>query len=108
MELEITGIKCDTKHCNYRDDSVQFVDYPKWIDRPCPVCSGNLLTQKDYKSCLNTLKIVRVITVLRWVNPFFYLKSAYLLLTGKKGKTYSHQVKFENDGSLTQTQKQEE
>jgi hypothetical protein len=100
MELEIYGIKCDTKHCNYRDDNVQFEDYPNWIDKPCPVCGGNLLTQKNYESCLRMKKIARLITALRWINPIFYLKSLYKLIT-KKSLDENLQIKFENDGSIT-------
>jgi hypothetical protein len=49
-EISISGIKCD--NCDYRDDTVLFVDYPKWVNKPCPKCGENLLTQKDYDDCL--------------------------------------------------------
>ncbi len=31
-EFKISGLKCDTPHCNYRDDSVQFEDYLKHVN----------------------------------------------------------------------------
>lgn len=101
MELEISGIKCDTKHCNYRDDSVKFEDYPNWIDNPCPVCGGNLLTQKDYDRCIKMKKTIKIIHALRWINPFFYIRSAYNFVTRKKTTYYYHETKYENDGSVT-------
>lgn len=107
MELNISGIKCDTHHCNYRDDDVKFEEYPSWVDRPCPLCGANLLTQKSYNSCIRMKRIVRVITALRWINPIFYIRSGYRLITGKKAK-YAHlHVKFENDGSITKKQWEE-
>lgn len=46
--LDLGGIKCDTKDCTYRDDSVKVEDYADWINKPCPICNANLLTKKDY------------------------------------------------------------
>ena len=42
------GIKCDNTKCDYIDLSVKFEEYPKWIDKPCPKCGTNLLTQEQY------------------------------------------------------------
>jgi len=55
--LNIKGIKCDTPHCNYRDEDVPFEDYSNWVNKPCPVCGRSLLTLQDYNA---VLKIVRV------------------------------------------------
>lgn len=46
--MEIKGIKCDNKNCNYENDDVKFEEYPSYINKPCPVCGSNLLTQIDY------------------------------------------------------------
>lgn len=101
MELNISGIKCDTRHCNYRDDSVKFDDYLKWINKPCPLCNSNLLTIKDYNSCVRMKNIIKLINVLKWINPIFYIKSVYRLLTGKKKEYDNLDIKYENDGSIT-------
>lgn len=50
IELNIMGIKCD--HCDYKEPDVKFVDYEKWLNKPCPKCGENLLTEAD----LNSLK----------------------------------------------------
>lgn len=103
MELTISGIKCDTNHCNYRDDDVKFTDYPQWLNKQCPICESNLLTQKDYDYCLRMDKFIRIINILKWVNPFFYIGSVYRFLKGDK--EYNNvQIKYENDGSVTKTE----
>lgn len=50
MELICSGIKCDTPNCGWRDDSVKHEDYLQWVNKPCPKCGGNLLTEEDYRS----------------------------------------------------------
>ena len=45
----IQGIKCDNEKCDYADPTVQYEEYPNWINKPCPACGENLLTEKAYK-----------------------------------------------------------
>lgn len=52
LVFNISGIKCDHPECNYRDDSVRLEDYPQWLNKPCPLCGSNLLTQADYDTLL--------------------------------------------------------
>lgn len=78
-EFKISGLQCDTPHCNFRDDDVQFEDYPKHINiSKCPLCSSILLTQSDYNRCLRYYSIVHKINVighrLRWFNPFYCIR----------------------------------
>lgn len=42
------GIKCDNPECDYMDETVRVEDYKKWLNKPCPKCGSNLLTQADY------------------------------------------------------------
>ena len=49
--IGISGIKCDRDSCGYRDDSVKFKDYKKWVNKPCPKCGMNLLTIKEFLMC---------------------------------------------------------
>jgi hypothetical protein len=46
--IKQTGIKCDNETCDYSDDSVKSVDYTQWIDKACPKCGDNLLTQEAF------------------------------------------------------------
>lgn len=95
VELTISGIKCD--YCDYRDDSVEFSDYPKWLDKPCPHCGHNLLTETDYYRCLKTYNIVdkynKVINVLKWLNPRHYWR----LIFGDKRKQVTFHKHFTNE-----------
>lgn len=43
------GLKCDNPECDWRDDTITFKDYKKWLNAPCPKCGQNVLTKKDYK-----------------------------------------------------------
>lgn len=45
LELNIKGIKCD--NCDYKNEDVKFEDYENWLNKPCPECGANLLTQED-------------------------------------------------------------
>jgi len=80
MEITISGIKCD--NCDYANREVTFEEYPLYVNRPCPRCGNNLLTEKEYEQAVKMYNGVVVINkinkVLRWLNPFFYVR----LLTG--------------------------
>lgn len=56
MELEIKGIKCD--YCDYKNEDVRFENYHEWLNKPCPKCGNNLLTQEDLDSVTKFKKIV--------------------------------------------------
>jgi hypothetical protein len=57
MKFNITGIKCDSRSCNYKDISVKVEDYPNYVNKPCPVCGAILLTERDYQLVQNILKL---------------------------------------------------
>ena len=54
VTYEIGGIKCDLVGCSYEDQSVTVGQYPQWVNRPCPKCGSNLLTEADF----NTVQIM--------------------------------------------------
>lgn len=94
MEINISGLKCD--YCNYRDDEVQFSEYKNSIGRLCPVCGNNLLTEKEYFSCLRYHKTIDVLNkinnVVKWINPFHYWR----LIFGDKREINSVTLYFKN------------
>jgi len=47
IDLNISGIKCDAPGCDFINESVKMEDYKNWVNRPCPKCGANLLTQAD-------------------------------------------------------------
>jgi phage FluMu protein Com len=53
--LTVKGIKCD--HCDWRNLTVERADYKDWLNRPCPKCGANLLTQADYDAVCDLEKI---------------------------------------------------
>jgi hypothetical protein len=63
ISMHIVGIKCD--HCTWRNDHVKFEDYEQWLNKPCPVCGHNLLTEADH----NTAK--RMFAIIGFINRYF-------------------------------------
>ena len=61
LTMKCSGIKCDNPKCDYRDDTVSFEDYINWVNKPCPKCGSNLLTQKDYYNCVFLAKFSNVV-----------------------------------------------
>lgn len=74
MPINIYGLKCD--HCDYKDDSIPFSEYPQNIGKSCPICGENLLTQKEYEECGRMYLVVerteKILSILRWLNPAHY------------------------------------
>lgn len=63
------GIKCDNPKCNYKDDSVRVDEYPQYLNKPCPICGENLLTEADYKSFMTVLKVVNGVNFITGLLP---------------------------------------
>lgn len=47
IELGESGLVCDNPNCDYVNKEVKFEDYPGWVNKPCPKCGENLLTEED-------------------------------------------------------------
>jgi hypothetical protein len=58
--LNINGIKCDNPECSFRNDDVSIDEYEKWLNRPCPECSSNLLTEADYDAVKMMINLVKI------------------------------------------------
>lgn len=52
--LTISGIKCDNPTCDYTNENVSLNEYETWLNKPCPCCGENLLTEEDF----NTVKLM--------------------------------------------------
>ncbi len=59
IKFECSGIKCDNKQCDFRDDSVGIKEYKEWLEKPCPKCGQVLLTKKDYYKVMTLLDIIK-------------------------------------------------
>ena len=55
------GIKCDNPQCDYINEDVSVSDYHNWLNKPCPKCGENLLTQEDYDKVQSMLAIVDLV-----------------------------------------------
>lgn len=73
MKYEIKGIKCDNVKCNFEDNTVLDSDYSNWLNKPCPNCGCNLLTQKDYDTVLLMKKLSnsKILKSIEWVCKLF-------------------------------------
>lgn len=60
MELNIYGLKCDNPSCDYNDETIKFEDYPKYIEHPCPKCGQSLLTQADFDTTMQIVKMAKL------------------------------------------------
>lgn len=54
------GIGCDNKFCDYVDASVKVNELKDWLNKPCPKCGSNLLTEKDYAQSQLMLKAMKL------------------------------------------------
>lgn len=61
IELQGGGIQCDNPDCDYVDESVRIDQYEDWLNKPCPKCGWNLLTEEDYSKVQMLLKIIGVV-----------------------------------------------
>jgi hypothetical protein len=64
IKPQISTIICDNTECDYKDDNVKVKDYKKWLNRPCPKCSQNLLTQYDYNNLLLITGCIKMLNAL--------------------------------------------
>lgn len=67
FKFEIKGIKCDNVKCDYSDKEVKSSDYAKYLNKPCPKCGENLLTEKDYK-VVQKMEAISNFFLIRWIN----------------------------------------
>lgn len=48
IEMVESGLVCDNAACDWIDPTVTFDNFKEWLNRPCPKCGENLLTQQDF------------------------------------------------------------
>lgn len=57
--LKINGLTCDNTECDYQND-VPFEEYQDWLNKPCPKCGENLLTEDDLATTLALTELVKM------------------------------------------------
>ena len=60
VRMQSLGIKCDTEGCDFKVSFGEREVYTSYLNKPCPVCSANLLTQQDYDTMMQMLDLVEL------------------------------------------------
>ncbi len=84
--LNIRGIKCD--HCDYKDETIPAGEYEQWLNKPCPKCGANLLTQEDYDLTIALIGATKILNAVLPKTP-----------KGKKKRKYA--IEMDGTGSMT-------
>ena len=50
VEIVESGLVCDNPNCDWTDKTITFEVYKDWINKACPKCGENLLTESDYRN----------------------------------------------------------
>ena len=77
MPVKISGIVCP--ECKWRDDTVEFSEYPSYLNKVCSHCQyGILLTTEEYSQCLRIIQAVEryenFVEKMKWLNPINLIK----------------------------------
>lgn len=62
--IEVTqsgGINCDNTSCGWNDQSIRVEDYKDWVNKPCPDCGENLLTEEDFNKTNQLMDAIKLI-----------------------------------------------
>jgi len=65
IEITESGLQCDNTQCDWTDESVMFDDYKQWLNKPCPKCGQNVLTEEDYTNAeilRNTINAINALS----------------------------------------------
>lgn len=89
-------IVCDNPKCDYVIENEDRI-YPnpeaiKYLNMPCPKCGDNLLTENDYKTGMQTMKVVN------WLNKWF---SWLMIFVSKRAEMKTTYVHFHNGVNIT-------
>lgn len=59
-EINVYGIKCDNPDCVYKNMDVKYEEYSQWLNKKCPDCGENLLTEEDLESTKQLIEMVKI------------------------------------------------
>lgn len=97
LSCTIVGIKCDNKNCYFADPTVGVEDYPNWLNKPCPCCGENLLTEADYKNVLQMMEFTKLINDNFEMNDDGPLVSVHIEMNGTGSMTLTDMQVIEDD-----------
>lgn len=58
------GIVCDNLACDFKDSQASFETFKEYLNKPCPKCGDNLLTQEDYDNAMLVWKSIQLMNTL--------------------------------------------
>lgn len=64
IKITDSGLICDNPSCDWIDETIKDEDLLDWVNKPCPKCGDNVLTEKDYINLLKLNKIVDYVNLL--------------------------------------------
>lgn len=64
MDIQVSGIKCDNPTCDFTDDDARYEDYEQWLNKPCPNCGANLLTEADLETVQLMMELQEIVNSL--------------------------------------------
>ena len=62
--VEEQGLQCDNPKCDWTDATICMKNMHEWINRPCPKCGENVLTEHDYNLAKNLDNIIEFVNTL--------------------------------------------
>lgn len=63
IEIQSMGLQCDSESCDYIDYDYIQDQIESYINKPCPKCGENLLTEQDYKNQMLLLNLISLVNV---------------------------------------------
>ncbi len=64
IEIQGSGLVCDNTSCDWEDKTIKFEDLKSWINKSCPKCGDNVLTEADFKSAEQMRLTVKIVNSL--------------------------------------------
>ena len=61
---ESQGLQCDNPKCDWTDATIGMKTMKDWINRPCPKCGENVLTEHDYNLAKSLDDIIAFVNTL--------------------------------------------
>ncbi len=77
--IECDNPQCDFKIPNPTGDPNE--DISEYLNKACPLCGENLLTEKDYKQSLNMMRAIN------WLNKWFSWTTLFMRNRTRKKST---------------------
>lgn len=61
MDIQEDGyIKCDSPSCDWTEN-IKLSEMVNWLNKPCPKCGENVLTEKDFDDFLRVLATIQLV-----------------------------------------------